>query len=930
MASSSNGSSEPHSLESLPPKNATTESVLYAINALYNHPDPKEKRLASNWLISFQSSVYAWKISDAILHGKFSEEASIFAAQTLRSKIQGSFNELPKDAHSSLRDSLVEFALLQGSTRSSPSLLRQLCLAIADLVLLLPEWKGALNDLAGAIVDRRVLLEIFTLLPEEVTSRHVTLGQLRRKAIEKDFAAFSGKCLEILTQCSGDPSLQTPVLRCFNSWIDIRAISLNQFQQNALIGIIFQVLADPNSSRESHEAASEALRSILYRVEEDLPVGSPLELNLVSAIRTLEEPYHMAVANEDAEKANNYCRIFTECGETMLEKVFEVPLEKQPHYALPILDSILLCCGHPDYELPELTFNLWYRVSEELYNKQSYLPLFRPYIERLINALHKHCQMEPDSSEFLAKGDFALFRNSVSSLLLEITFIVSADDVFKHMFLNNIETGSPSWEVLEASLFLMQSVACHVLSSENFVVQRILESILSLPPEIHIAVKNTSVKLVGQLGNWVNGNPEYLDKILNFMLLSLQNPKLSNETANALLSLCTTCRKHMPPHYEGLLHIIKSLDSFTLGNDSVLSLLKAVSVITCDLEPVQIHLASKTLLWLQAEPLNAIVSNNGASDPTIYLGRLAAVLRSLNLKSEMRSPHPCFPAIQEVWPILAKTFVKYQANGRIMEQCCRTVRFAVRCLEIEFASLVEELVKLIISQYKAFSHSCFLYLGSILVDEFAHIDGCVMGLLGMLGELMAPTFKILNEPDGLLNHPDTVDDFFRLNTRFMQRSTVPYLQTSFINPITECAIMSVPLDHPEANASVMKFLSTLFYAGRSKGDKKELELRQQLVANVRNLYGEKLIDKLINAAIFHLRSSAFEDISEVIYELLVTDRASVSVWLQACLHSLPTTNSNGLQTITKEKLVHFHDKLTSSTNDRDILLSIKDFYRLWK
>ncbi|QQP37445.1 Transportin3like [Caligus rogercresseyi] len=84
--------------------------------------------------------------------------------------------------------------------------------------------------------------------------------------------------------------------------------------------------------------------------------------------------------------------------------------------------------------------------------------------------------MEPDSSEFLAKGDFALFRNSVSSLLLEITFI---------------------------------SVACHVLSSENFVVQRILESILSLPPEIHIAVKNTSVKLVGQLGNWVNGNPEY-------------------------------------------------------------------------------------------------------------------------------------------------------------------------------------------------------------------------------------------------------------------------------------------------------------------------------------------------------------------------------------------------------------------------------------
>ena len=34
--------------------------------------------------------------------------------------------------------------------------------------------------------------------------------------------------------------------------------------------------------------------------------------------------------------------------------------------------------------------------------------------------------------------------------------------------------------------------------------------------------------------------------------------------------------------------------------------------------------------------------------------------------------------------------------------------------------------------YRIHPHSCFLYLGSILVDEYAELEGCVAGLLEML------------------------------------------------------------------------------------------------------------------------------------------------------------------------------------------------------
>lgn len=71
----------------------------------------------------------------------------------------------------------------------------------------------------------------------------------------------------------------------------------------------------------------------------------------------------------------------------------------------------------------------------------------------------------------------------------------------------------------------------------------------------------------------------------------------------------------------------------------------------------------------------------------------------------------------------------------------------------------------IVHQYAKTGFSCFVYLGSILVDEYASEEGCVPGLLGMLQAFMQPTFALLTQPNGFKDHPDTVDDWFRLCTR---------------------------------------------------------------------------------------------------------------------------------------------------------------------
>ena len=46
----------------------------------------------------------------------------------------------------------------------------------------------------------------------------------------------------------------------------------------------------------------------------------------------------------------------------------------------------------------------------------------------------------------------------------------------------------------------------------------------------------------------------------------------------------------------------------------------------------------------------------------------------------------------------------------------------------------------------------------------------------MVKSFIAPTYCLLERENGLRDNPGTVDDFFRLNNRFLQRAPMPYLQ----------------------------------------------------------------------------------------------------------------------------------------------------------
>lgn len=440
----------------------------------------------------------------------------------------------------------------------------------------------------------------------------------------------------------------------------------------------------------------------------------------------------------------------------------------------------------------------------------------------------------------------------------------------------------------------------------------------------HIAFRYTAILLLGELSEWIDNHPESLELVLNFLLYSLnQSNGLAAAGASALTQICTVCKSLMTNHLNGLFRIAASLDSFDITNESAINLLKGISIIVGRLPLEQSRAPLHELCSFQLVPLQALlaanvkVEKNQRSDPSYWLDRLAAIMRYTNPDVRDTETHPCLSIMMETWPSITQIFTKYQTDLRIMERTCRLIRYAMRSIGKQAAPLLEPLVKQIVELYAIHHHSCFLYLGSILVDEFANVsDQCTQGLLDMMQAFIEPTFTRLQAENGLKNNPDTVDDFFRLCSRFLQRCPIPFLQSPIVTPIVQCALLACTLDHKDANLSVMKFFYSLLNCGRSTDGRRHqkqpenvdpsVTLKKHLVRQIVQMHGEALVMNLTQASVFYLHTYMLSDVSDVLLELKEIDAQQLGNNLRTALEALPKKNSGGAITATSEQLDEFH------------------------
>ncbi|KAK3863762.1 hypothetical protein Pcinc_030497 [Petrolisthes cinctipes] len=923
------------------------QEVLAAINTLYDSQlqDRQKHDQASKWLFQLQRTVQAWKVADQLLHAKRDVNSCFFAAQTLRTKIQLCFGELPVEAHSSLRASMLEH-LGHITEHTYQGIATQLCVALADLALHMASWDDPIGDLIAQFGNQSStgnlvpLLEVLIAMPEELHSRQLRLGLNRRKHLEEYFRVKVISIIELLdvavsTEGATKESTHLKALRCLASWFNIHTEDWGMLTSTCLVNDILTVVRNPQVAPRLHEIATDCVCSAMIMLEaERIPTLAEV---LFAGVLQLGDAYHMAVALEDINAITNYARIFSELGETLVEVMVEQP--GQGMGSLQVLHLLVTCIGHHDWEVAEITFNFWYKLSEVLYRKNcdSVNEQFKPYVERLIEALYRHCQIEPDHDSILVQqDDFYEFRERVQELIKDVVFICGSRLCFLQM---TQVVSSPdvakNWNLMEAALFIMQSVAKNLIPEEDEVVPPILEGVLNQPDTVHLQVAFTSVQLLGELNEWVACHPAFLPHVLQFLTKRLHNKNLATVAAKALDAICQSCRDHIETHFDALLEVVSSLDGLSVSNEAVVGLLKGVAFILGRLPPQRIKTDMRRLCTPQINNLRKLIEENvpfeknTAGDPVVWLDRLATVFRNVNPNVQNGEQHPCQEVVMEMWPTLSQTFQKYSSDLRVMEHCCRCLRFAVRCVHQQSAPLLSPLVEQIVSLYATHGHSCFLYLGSILVDEYASEPGCVGGLLAMLEAFTQPTFILLTQPNGFRDHPDTVDDWFRLCARFLQRAPVPFLQCGAVNTILECGLQACMLDHKEANSAVLKFFQDLVEAGRKQEDQPDFETRRTLVDSIFNTHGEALVANLVTAAVFILPQYMHHDVAETFFQIMQYDRPKFCLWLETKLKVLPTKNSGGVDAVSRVELVEFHKTVTQAERTKEITRALVDFSRFF-
>lgn len=357
----------------------------------------------------------------------------------MRIKIQHSFHELPEDSHASLRDSLVQH-IYHITPETNTIITKQLCLALSNVILLMGTWINPVESLLEKFTKNsnsiEPLLLTLTYIPEEIDARYLRLGDNRRKQILKEIKPSAPVVLSFLQSCliNADSNLaqkmQLEIIACFTAWIKIGCISLEEAAKAAVFNFAFQILMNPGSSTETQlDTASDCICAVLESI--DLEKTSPeLEKNIFMGIMHLESAYHDSVSHEDADKSMVLCRIFTVVAETFLPRMINSSTPNNPHYSIRSLDSLISCASHFDFELAQITFNVWYKLSEDLYEKNNdeITKLFEPYVERLIEAVYKHCQLDADHEGLIdSTNSFSVspFLSPKMTLFADVSFLIS-------------------------------------------------------------------------------------------------------------------------------------------------------------------------------------------------------------------------------------------------------------------------------------------------------------------------------------------------------------------------------------------------------------------------------------------------------------------------------------------------------------------------
>ncbi|KAH9394428.1 Transportin-3 [Tyrophagus putrescentiae] len=899
------------------------EQVYSLIKGMYQQNDLKES--ASKWLEALQKSVYGWHIADQLLIQARDFESSYFAAQTLKTKIQYHFEELPADSYDDLKNSIISHL----AKFDEKVIQTQLGLCVTFIFFRNPNWLNPLEELSVKLSKKY-----------DENRPAVKMTKPRRDEIGVYLAKHLPNVAELLMSfleesLKLDPVLQEQLIIKFFCCIDAWFVFVGQEHVKSIEPIlrtVFSYLKNPDCTNEVHEKASDALVKMVIHCEGH--AFADLQVAIMNEILTLEPAYENALLAEDFEKLMNFARIFSEQGNSVLEYLIHDQVDDQ------IVKLILKCTGHFDFDVAATTFTFWYNFSEVVFKRSN--SKFAPHLNLLLTTLTRHCQLESDSEEIVdEKSDQYDYRFQISELVREIIpccdwvqFLKSIDMV------NNLKSYT-QWNDVEMNLFMIYCIVCdknfvYQNENKNDVLPEIVNFVLqfsSKSPPPHVQVLATSCDLLAELNEWVNENSAFLNPVITYLLSIISTsfqvaPKLAARSCLALKAVIKSLKANI--ELDAIRTLFVNLEGVYIKIDDV-SVDLSVSLMACLTAIVSNANFSKydeqeffveriiNLCLKKIGELKAVEGNQKKWEKVI--DNIYAIFKDFQPNEKtLKSEKIHTLLLTQIWPFLQQSITHFcSIESQAIEHCSRCVRHIVRSMKPSY--LLHPIVNHIVPLYQQYpNNSPLLYIGSVLVSEFGHENDPSLsgGLILMLNAFSMSTFNFLNQSN-LNLYPYTIADFFNLATRMLTKLTENFVSnTETLNNILNLAIMSVYLDQKEAYDSVIRFIIEFIRTSHPMVDE-----------YLRGDFGRRLFFALVDSIMFKLPSYFVPEMVDALWEFKVNEKELFNQNLQLTVEQLLIKAQSGSYNVSSDSLKHFYDSVSGASNPKRLVSEVRHLQRLF-
>ncbi|XP_022767965.1 transportin MOS14-like isoform X6 [Durio zibethinus] len=781
-------------------------TVKEALNALYHHPDDAVRMQADRWLQDFQRTIDAWQVADNLLHDATSNlETLIFCSQTLRSKVQRDFEELPSEAFRQLRDSLNN--LLKKFHKGPPIVRTQIGIAVAALAVHVPAEDrgnvGIVNWLQDEMNSHPEyipgFLELLTVLPEEAFNYKIAARPEQRRHFEKELTSQMEIVLSILTACLNISELKEQVLEAVASWLRLKhGIPGSLLATHPLVLTALSSLNSDILSEASINVVSELIHYTASGSSGGVSVQMPLIQVIVPQVMSLL--VQLRDSTKDDEDIKAIARLFADMGDSYVELIATGSSE-----AMMIVNALLEVASLPEYNIASMTFNFWHSLQVILTKRNSYI------------SFGDEASIEAERNRRLQ-----VFRQSYESLVsLSLSFCGNEQS---------------EWHPAEAALFCIGAISNYVSVVETNIMPQVMDLLSKLPHQPQLL--QTVCLIIGAYSKWLDAAPSGFSKlplVIDILMSGMRTSEDSAATAAlAFRHICDDCRKKLCAYCNQLFHIyytaVNGEGSFKGSAEDSLHLVEALSMVITELPPEPAKGALEELCSSVVTPLQEIfnqgpevLEKKHARELTAHIDQFAYIFRYVN------HPGAVADAIHRLWPIFKAIFDLRAWDMRTMESLCRACKYAVRTsgrfMGITIGAMLEEIQGL----YQQHHQPCFLYLSSEVIKIFGSDPSCASYLKNLIEALFKHTTCLLTSIKEFTARPDIADDCFLLASRCIRYCPQLLIPSAVFPALIDCSMIGITVQHREASNSVLTFLSDIFDLEKSSKGEQLLSIRDSVI-----------------------------------------------------------------------------------------------------